>query len=185
MYNHRFSKREFFLDNIALPLGRDGIDHSTNILTILTLNDWKAIIANGGQKTRETWKLVVGLIQRPEDGINPLAEAPTNSEHPCQVNLTNKTCCIAMFSRLMLAFYETRRIFFLFISIEESLHFNVGDPAYHQTHKLSTKLSTNDTRLPSSIKHFTQEFSFFSVTHVMSDVTWAWLCVKMSKSWFK
>ena len=41
----------------------------------------------------------IDLIQRPEDGINPLAEAPTNSEHPCQVYLTNKTRCIAMFSR--------------------------------------------------------------------------------------
>jgi len=36
----------------------------------------------------------IDLIQRPEDGINPLAEAPKNSEHPCQVYLTNKTRCI-------------------------------------------------------------------------------------------
>ena len=115
MYNHRFSKREFFLDNIALPLGRDGIDHSINILTILTLNDRKAIMANGGPKTRETWKLVVGLIQRPEDGINPLAWALKNSEHPCQVYLTNKTRCIDMFSRNACFLWDPENIFsFLF-----------------------------------------------------------------------
>ena len=156
----------------------------------LTLNYRKAIMANGGPKTRETWSLHENwlwdwLIQRPEDGINPLAEAPKNSEHPCQVYLTNKTLCIVMFIRNACFLWDAENSFPFFIS-EESLHFNVGDPAYHQTHKQSTKLSTNDTRLmPSSIKHLHKSFLFSSVTHVMSDVTWAWLRVKMSKSWFK
>ena len=152
---------EFFLDNIALPLGRDGIDHSTNILTILTLNDRKAIMANGGPKTRETWKLVVGLIQRPEDGINPLAEAPKNSEHPCQVYLTNKTRCIDLFIRNACFLWDAANIFLLYFHRRKSAFlFNVDDPAYHQTHKQSTKLSTNDTRLPSSIKHLHKSFLF-------------------------
>ena len=79
-----------------------------------------------------------------------------------------------MFIRtLILLLDATRRIFSLFISnvFAESLHLNVDDPAYHQTHKQSTKLSTNDTRLCCSPLNIYTRVFFFSQLHMWCDVS--------------